>query len=186
MSRKLSEGMEQWLPVVGYLGHYEVSDCGRVRSVDRQVGSRWETSQSLKGQALTLAHETYVRVSLSKGGEVKKTSVHRMVATAFLPPCPNDMNQVNHIDGNKHNNTASNLEWSNSSLNQLHAYANGLSNWNYENRSTKLNPEKAVQIRDMDNLGYTQYDIARLFKIDQSTVSDVITGRSWKIKKETV
>jgi len=67
----------------------------------------------------------YARVELWENGVGKKHLVHRLVAAAFIPN-PQGKPQVNHIDGNKSNNRASNLEWVTQSENQIHAYANGL------------------------------------------------------------
>lgn len=94
---------EQWLPVVGYEGLYEVSDHGRVRSLDR--GSR-------KGRVLSLrvtgsGHKT---VALYLLGKPTGKNVHRLVLIAFVGPCPQGM-EACHNDGNPANNHLSNLRW---------------------------------------------------------------------------
>ena len=111
--------METWKPVVGYEGFYEVSDLGRVRSLDREiVTERGGTPfrYRMKGQII-VPHERkhgYLAVCLygkeSKNGRFRQESVHRMVAEAFLPN-PNRYSEVNHIDEDKQNNVLSNLEW---------------------------------------------------------------------------
>lgn len=87
-------------PVVGYEGLYEVSDEGYVYS----------TSRKLKGHLSMPDDGGYSRVVLRKGGVAKNFRVHRLVAIAFIDN-PNNLPQVNHIDGNKKNNHLSNLEW---------------------------------------------------------------------------
>jgi len=72
-----------------------------------------------------VSNSGYARVELFSNGSGRKFSVHRLVATAFVPN-PHNKPQVNHIDGNKLNNAASNLEWVTQSENQKHAYAIGL------------------------------------------------------------
>jgi len=67
----------------------------------------------------------YARITLYNKGQPKKYLVHRLVAEAFLVRVEG-LDQVNHLDGNKLNNDVRNLEWSNQSLNQKHAYRMGL------------------------------------------------------------
>ena len=109
---------ELWLPVREYEGLYEVSDHGRVRSLD---GKRWNghVTHSFKGQVLKPVGETtrYLGVRLSKDCTVKSFRVHKLVAAAFLPPCPGvpgkrkGQYHVDHIDDDPKNNRADNLQW---------------------------------------------------------------------------
>ena len=119
-----------WKSVIGYESRYEVSDLGSVRSSDRY--SRHNTSKTgfilHKGQILKpyTSEKGYSKVDLGDGfGKRKSVSVHRLVAIAFIDN-PMNYDQVNHIDGVKTNNHLDNLEWCNNSMNQVHAYANGL------------------------------------------------------------
>lgn len=122
---------EVWVPIAGYEGLYEVSDLGRVRSLDREVatlGPRNRTSKRLRGKLLsqTLNKGTgYLSVSLSRDGRVRRKDTHTLVARAF---CDGEMPgmEVNHDDGVKGNNRADNLEWVTSSRNNEHAYFIGL------------------------------------------------------------
>lgn len=115
---------ENWKPVVGYEGYYEVSDHGRVRSVDREaeimLRSR-KTKMRFHAKILTLAvcKIGYMRLGLSKGGSKKMHSVHRLVMTAFVGESSLD---VNHKDGDKRNNHLQNLEYCTESENLLHRY----------------------------------------------------------------
>ena len=95
---------EIWLPIEGYTGLYEVSDQGRVRSLNYGCTGR---TQVLKPEMLI---HGYLRVGLSKNGKTKHHLVHRLVAQAFLAN-PEGLEQVNHRDENKANNAVSNLEW---------------------------------------------------------------------------
>ena len=98
---------EIWRPVMGYEGFYEVSNQGRVRSVDRYDNN----NHFRKGELMNLFYGCgYLRVIFSKNGIVKKHLVHRLVAQAFIPN-PLSLPQVNHIDENKSNNNVDNLEW---------------------------------------------------------------------------
>lgn len=126
------EPIEVWLPVNNLEGVYEVSDKGAIRSVDRKIlqknGYR-VVERFCRGTLVKpVVVRGYKKVSLSNGRTIKKklVSVHRIVATGFLPN-PLGLPQVNHKDGNKLNNTVNNLEWCTPSGNILHAFAHGLS-----------------------------------------------------------
>ena len=106
---------EQWLPVLGYEGRYDISNLGKVRSLHHK---------SVKYLKPSVSNTGYERVALWNG-RITKFSVHRLVATHFIPN-PLSKEEVNHIDGNKTNNNADNLEWVSRSENQNHAIRTGL------------------------------------------------------------
>lgn len=117
--------MEIWKPIEGYEGLYEVSNRGRVRSLDRYTtGNR---NRLLKGKVLKnrLNELSYCTVQLCLNGKPKSVRVHRLVAKAFIPN-PDNKPFVNHIDGNPINNDVLNLEWCTQKENINHAYENGL------------------------------------------------------------
>ena len=93
--------MENWQPVKGYDGMYEVSDLGRVKSL------KYGNEKILKPLKNT---HGYLHVSLCKDGQRKTIAVHRLVAEAFIQN-PNNLETINHKDEVKTNNAASNLEW---------------------------------------------------------------------------
>lgn len=113
---------EKWLPVVGYEGYYEVSDLGNVRSVRYDNQGVVIYSRLLKP---SIKARGYLGVVLSKQSNTSNHLIHRLVATAFLSNLGN-LPEVNHKDGNKCNNTVSNLTWCTSSENLQHAYDTGL------------------------------------------------------------
>lgn len=117
--------MERWKDVKGYEGYYKISDAGRVKSLERT----YKTKHSFrvvpeKMRTLTDVHG-YLYCTLWKDGNHKRFAIHRMVAEAFIPN-PDGLPQVNHLDGDKHNNNVFNLEWCNQSRNNKHAFAMGL------------------------------------------------------------
>ncbi len=113
--------IENWRPVVGFAGSYEVSDHGRVRSVNRIV-----CGQRHRGKVLAHGVNTagYRMVILSRNGWVKAFQIHQLVAFAFIGPRPLK-NDVNHIDLNKQNNCPRNLEYLSRRSNIKHAIAGG-------------------------------------------------------------
>lgn len=106
---------EIWDNVKGYEGLYLISSKGRLLSAPRN-GTKKEWH-------IVAPHFVggYIQYTLSKNNIKKEYKAHRLVASAFLP---NRLHkpEVNHIDGNKHNNNLENLEWATSSENQLHAF----------------------------------------------------------------
>lgn len=110
-----------WKPVVGYEGLYEVSNTGIVRGLER-FGNRNHTFQK---ELKPSKNKRYEEVKLYKDGGKRTFKVHRLVAMAFVPNVENKP-QINHIDGNKNNNNAENLEWCTQSENNRHAIDNNL------------------------------------------------------------
>lgn len=118
ISADLQMENEIWKDVVGWEGYYEVSNMGRVRSVDRICDNKHRKGKLLKlhntirtGRRKQDEHP-YIYVHLSRKCKPFRGAVHRLVAMAFVPnPNPSQFNQVNHKDENKSNNRADNLEW---------------------------------------------------------------------------
>lgn len=101
---------EEWRPIAGFEGLYEVSPCGNVRSIrsGRQVCATKRSG--------------YLYVALWRGNKGFGHAVHRLVLLAFKPAPNAELLQANHIDGVKTNNTLSNLEWVTPSENIRHSY----------------------------------------------------------------
>ena len=105
--------MEEWKSIPGYEGIYEVSNLGRVRSVERcDRFNRKIVSKILKPNYVS----GYLRVGMYKNKTFKYYLIHRLVAQAFLPN-PDNLPQVNHKDEDKSNNRVDNLEWCDRSYN---------------------------------------------------------------------
>lgn len=119
---------EEWRPVKDYEGLYEVSDRGRVKSLDRLICHSNGKVTTFSGceRRLKLVHTGYLAVTLSKGCKPKTKYVHSLVAESFLGDKPKGLD-VNHIDGDKKNNSLKNLEYVTRSENLAHSYRLGLS-----------------------------------------------------------
>ena len=117
--------MEVWKDVEGYEGIYQISSYGRLKSLSREITDIFGTRIVEEKIAQRSNNSIYFHTNLCKNGEKKSTSIHRLVAQAFIPN-PENKPCVNHIDGNKHNNHVENLEWVTYSENIQHAYRTGL------------------------------------------------------------
>ena len=118
---------EVWKDISGFEGRYQVSDAGRVRSLDRKVHGVSKAGRvyprKVRGAVLRPgACRGYLIVNLHPTGTI---AVHLLVARAFVGGCAPGL-EVNHKDGDKHNNAAANLEWVTRRGNQIHAVATGL------------------------------------------------------------
>ena len=100
---------EQWKPIKDFEKLYMVSDYCRIMSLNYMGKGKHRILN------LSAKPDRYIKVGLRKEGKTYYRRVHRLVAEAFLPPPQSGQTQVNHIDGNKHNNVvhgdACNLEW---------------------------------------------------------------------------
>jgi len=107
--------LAKWIPVKGYEGLYEISDTGQVKSLIN--GERILKPQKHTGG--------YLYVNLYKNKKQTKFYIHRLVASHFLRE-PRENEEVNHLDGDKENNTLRNLEWTSPAENNQHARNLGL------------------------------------------------------------
>lgn len=107
--------MEIWKDIEGYNGKYQISNNGNVRSF-----SKWKNGDFLRFGMTTTGYY-YVNLVVDGRRKIKQERVHRLVAKAFLDN-PNNLPEVNHIDGNKLNNNVNNLEWVSRNQNIQHAY----------------------------------------------------------------
>lgn len=134
-------------------GKYQVSNYGRVKSSSRITKVGIKNVKQIKRKDLVLKQQLstkkYLQVRLyDKKGKGKTLKVHRLVAQAFIPN-PNNLPQVNHIDGNKQNNNVNNLEWVSNYENIQHAIKNGLINQELrvENMRILGKSKKGLEIR---------------------------------------
>lgn len=121
---------EIWKDIKGYEGLYQVSNLGRVKSLERIILDSFCTRQ-FKGKILSPTQhngkQPYYYVTLSKEHKSHKEFIHRLVAITFINN-PKNLRQVNHKNGNTHDNNVNNLEWVTNRDNTIHAYDNYLRN----------------------------------------------------------
>ena len=159
--------------VIGYEGLYTIDQLGNVKSLPRK---------GCKGKLLKHHIEEYVSVVLSKNSKSKKHKVHRLLALHFIPNEDIKKNQINHIDGNKHNNELSNLQWCTNSENQKHAYKTGLSMPRNGSRNgmSKLTEHQVSEIRAIAKSrgrNYNRKELSLRFGVSEASIKDIVTRR---------
>ena len=180
--------MEMWRPVSGLEDAYEVSDMGRVRSLDRTALRADGKPLRVRGRVLTANPNSrgYARVTLQYNGAARSATVHSLVARAFLRKPPRSISSrregfvVNHKDGDKLNNYADNLEYITSTANIYHARATGvLSVKGDRNNKAKLTDEQVREIRERYSRGEVQTSLARHYGVNQTTISRIVRREGW-------
>lgn len=164
---------EEWKHVKELKGHFEVSNTGKVRSFARsKEGYLRKLRRSTKGylvfQATPIEHD--------KGRPIR---VHRLVASYFCHGYRDGL-CVNHKNGNKEDNRASNLEWVSLRQNSMHAHKSGLFDNRGENSGmAKLKEADVLKIRELVSNGVKHKEIAEKYKIHIVTVSRIVTKARW-------
>lgn len=153
--------MEIFKEIEGYEGLYEVSNLGNVKSLNY---NKTKIERILKAEKDIGG---YLRVALRKQGKQKHYKIHRLVAQAFIPN-PNNYKQVNHIDEDKTNNAASNLEWCSAKYNSSYGTRT--------HRITKKN-SKQVLFVEVNNIYQSAKQIEKEFGFPHQSISKVCTGK---------
>lgn len=169
---------EIWEDAKGFTDYYKVSNYGRVKSLPRS---------GTNGRILVLCTTRggYLKVCLSVFNKNIHRSVHQLVAQTFIKN-PKKLKQVNHINGNKKDNTVWNLEWCTGSDNLKHAYRIGIKSSRGEKHSqNKLTWIQVGIIREAIAAGHSKTEIAKYFKIGWRHVYHIHANESWVIQQQT-
>ena len=161
------------IPIAGYDGYFITPD-GIVISTVPWRGHDFrilEQSPNKYG---------YMRVRLTVAGKRKPRYVHRLVADAYLQPRPSNCDQLRHLDGDKKNNKADNLEWGTAKSNASDRDRHGTTAKGEHNGFSYLHNIDVVIIRKLLSAGLSQRKIASLFGINQTTVGRINRGETWR------
>ena len=153
--------------------NYEISNFGRIRHRKTSNVRKSYCRKLVGATGKTFWSVCIVTVNIGKKQLMLK--VHREVAIAFIPN-PENKPTVNHIDGNRRNNKVDNLEWATYSENMQHAYNNSLN----DSTQRSLLKSDLETIYSLLEKGYLAQDIAKLFDIPKSTITDIINGKTYK------
>lgn len=173
---------EIWKDIPDYEGLYQVSNLGRVKSLERYVKHLSGSMKLLKERILVIIKNGgYYRVTLSKNNIKKAKTIHRLIGESFIPN-PNNLPFINHIDGNKLNNSVENLEWCTSQENCIHAVYTGLmsSQSGEKNPSSKLDEKQVREIRNLHKKGTSYKELSILYGISKEHASAIVRKIYWR------
>lgn len=177
---------EVWKDIPSLDGLYEASSLGRVRSKERTVEfkTRWGGVANRKLRSVVLSQQRhpqgYMFVSPSVNGKHLQNTVHNYIADAFLGARPSGTD-VNHIDGDKTNNSPCNLEYVTRKENMLHAKEIGI--WNNSGERNGQARADENTIRNAHFLlmeGFMVHEVQRVCKLTKSQVAKIRCGTKWK------
>ena len=159
---------EIWKDISGYEGLYQVSNLGRVKSL--------ENRSNHKKEKILASHirNQYYGVTLYKDSHYKNYTIHRLVAEAFIPN-PDNLPEVNHKDENKLNNYVDNLEWCNKKYNIN--YGHGAVNRQIQNRERGLSMGKKVLCVETGVIYSSIIEAYRQTGIGQKEIINVCKGK---------
>ena len=169
--------MIEWKPVKDYEGLYEVSSDGQVKSLERRIHytlpSGKDSSRLCREKVLRQYEgDRYATVALYDGHGGTTNRVHRLVAEAFCDN-PESKPEVNHINGDKLENRAENLEWVTAEENYEHAMLNGLVD------RLKLTESDVRNIKRDGKRG-NQKVLAAMYGVTLHQINGIVNGRFWK------
>lgn len=165
---------ENWRPVVGFETAYEVSDCGRVKSMRNKTNT-------VAGKILTPwpNGQGYPCVSISRYPLVLSRTIHRLVCEAFIGPRPKGL-QINHKNGVKTDSYLANLEYVTPKENTRHSICVLGKNQRGEMCGTaKLVNEQVWWIRRLYARRCSQRMLARCFEVSKTTIARIVARKVW-------
>lgn len=164
-----------WKDVEGFEGLYKVSNEGVLMSLPRfgvkgGVVKRYKTTNG------------YDEYHLNKNAKLYHKLVHRLFAEHFIPN-PENKPCVNHIDGNRVNNSLENLEWVTYKENSQHAVRTGLMNMSGENNpQSRLTDKEVLEIRDLyKHKIYNQRELSDLYGTTSATANRIVLNKTRKV-----
>ena len=164
---------EEWRDVVGYEGLYQVSSEGRVKSLERTCNAKGGSKRTVKERILKpgLDKDGYLMIGLWAGGKRKMLKIHRLVCQAFHEN-PENKSEVNHVNEDKTDNKAVNLEWCTRRDNCNHGSRN-------ERAAKALGKPIAQYTRDGElvKVWPSTMEVQRQTGFSQGNISEVANGK---------
>lgn len=164
--------MQEIKTSIPHLSNYDITPDGKVYLLDKELKQQHDS-------------KNYKTITLRTDFDGRQTfKVHRLVAAAYVPnPDPDIFNQVNHKNGNKHDNNAMNLEWCTNLQNMRHAIANGLVNCSKagsQNGRALITEDTVRAIRsDREIYGLQHKEISQQYGLSTRQVGKILRGEAW-------
>jgi hypothetical protein len=179
--------IERWVSVIGYEGFYEVSNFGRIRSLDRISFSNKRSNQLIRGKILlprvNKHRQNRYTVCLWKNGKVKYDYVSRVVLEAFIgKPLPGQ--ESAHCDGDPTNNCLDNLRWTYHIDNLADKKIHKTDPIGSRNGFSKLTENEIIKIKKLyKKTSYHNSNVKELmetFNVSRGSILNIVSGKSWK------
>lgn len=177
---------EIWKDIKGYEGIYQVSNYGKIRSLDRID----KINHFHKGRILKPASiKGYLHVNLSVDGNINDVAIHRVVAETFIPN-PHNLPQINHKDENKQNNMVTNLEFCtpkhnvNYGTRTIRASISQSGEKSHKHKLTQKEVEEIKSIYKRKSKDFNQKKLAQKYNVSFQEISNIIRGKKWKYNTE--
>jgi hypothetical protein len=158
---------EEWRSIPD-VPNYEASSLGRLRRAT--TGKRAKA-----GKIVGTCMPGWYCMATLYGSKRITVAIHPLIAAAFIGPRPPGLH-INHIDGNKHNNAVTNLEYVTPADNNRHAFRTGL---NKNLPAAKLSVSDVIEIRRLKGQ-FSYVKLAAMFSVSETTIADTINGLRWK------
>ena len=177
---------EEWKDIKGYEGYYQVSNTGRVRSLDRTIINKNGMEKKLKGKELKFQERksdtqgnNYRWVILYKNRKRETKYIHTLVLIAFKRNRPDGF-QTRHKDGNGGNNNVTNLAWGTQSENHQDKLRHGRVPLGERVINSKLTKEEVIQIRKRYAAGgISQEKLGQLYNVSGVNIYFIVSRKSW-------
>jgi hypothetical protein len=172
--------MEIWKSIESYEGIYEISNLGRVKSLERYRKGKKNKDTIVKEKILKNGIRAgYLCVELNKSGDAKKFNIHRLLAIHFIPN-PNNLPIVEHLNDIKLDIRLENLIWSTYKSNNNRAISNGNNKGCIgELQGRSVLTEKDIFIIRKIGKSKTQKEIAETYNVSRSNISAILRRKSW-------
>lgn len=180
--------MEQWKEIQHKGISWIVSNTGNVRAPTHSIlmtrkrngqVQEFEHVVPERDVSMCLTKSGYFEVAIMRNSKRVKSLVHRLVGLAHVPGYADGLS-INHIDGNKQNNHANNLEWVSLARNTQHEWETGLVDLRGENQpNSKLTTKQVVYIRRLLAQGIPSHTLAIIAGVSPSTIGMIRDGKRW-------
>jgi hypothetical protein len=174
--------MEIWKDIEQFNNEYQISNLGRIKSKEgiiiRSNGIPYKRESKILKPA---SDKGYLKGAVCLNKKLVRYKIHRIVADAFVNGKKDGL-EVNHINGDKSDNNAQNLEWVTRSENMIHAVKIGLLlvKKGSQTKQSKMNELTVLKIYDLKNKGWQRKMILKELSITPDMYKDVIRGKTWK------